>query len=63
MRHLRRKLEKGRKGARVFETEAGVGYRLLWAAERRPYGSAETGVKALAVRRSPGLTSSSWRGR
>lgn len=30
MTHLRRKLERGR-GERVFETEAGVGYRLLWS--------------------------------
>ena len=29
MTHLRRKLERGR-SERVFETEAGVGYRLLW---------------------------------
>jgi two-component system KDP operon response regulator KdpE len=31
--HLRRKLERGREGARVFETEAGVGYRLVWDGE------------------------------
>lgn len=30
MTHLRRKLEKERGGGRVFETEAGVGYRLVW---------------------------------
>jgi two-component system KDP operon response regulator KdpE len=29
MTHLRRKLERGR-ATRVFETEAGVGYRLIW---------------------------------
>jgi two-component system KDP operon response regulator KdpE len=28
--HLRRKLERGREGPRVFQTEAGVGYRLIW---------------------------------
>jgi two-component system KDP operon response regulator KdpE len=30
MTHLRRKLERGRGGPPVFETEAGVGYRLVW---------------------------------
>ncbi|MBL8860837.1 MAG: response regulator [Planctomycetes bacterium] len=30
MTHLRRKLERGRTGPPVFETEAGVGYRLVW---------------------------------
>jgi two-component system KDP operon response regulator KdpE len=32
MTHLRRKLEKDHPGGRVFETEAGVGYRLIWDA-------------------------------
>lgn len=31
MTHLRRKLERGRGGPPVFETEAGVGYRLAWS--------------------------------
>jgi len=30
MTHLRRKLEKEHPGGHVFETEAGVGYRLVW---------------------------------
>jgi two-component system KDP operon response regulator KdpE len=30
MTHLRRKLDPGAAGSRVFETEAGVGYRLCW---------------------------------
>jgi len=30
MTHLRRKLDPGTEGVRVFETEAGVGYRLCW---------------------------------
>lgn len=32
MTHLRRKLERGENEPRVFETEAGVGYRLCWEA-------------------------------
>ncbi len=33
MTHLRRKLEKEHPGGHVFETEAGVGYRLVWAGD------------------------------
>lgn len=33
MTHLRRKLQKDHPGGHVFDTEAGVGYRLVWDAE------------------------------
>ena len=36
MTHLRRKLEGGPDEPRVFETEAGVGYRLRWEASESP---------------------------